>query len=140
MGKERKEKKEALRSCGTSKAEGCVGHSSPPPTGLKLHKTHEEGATRVPVQERIRRGCEGQVPSLPALSQATVSSPSCLRPWLTGFPSDYRNARRTQLFTAVAFHLCSSQAETSCVCSLTQPHAEKRTLPVTQQFFPLHFD
>lgn len=129
------EEKEALGSWGTSKAEAGVGHSSPPPTRLRKKQNKQWGGrNQNPSHERISGFREGQTALLPAQSGHRKLL-SCLRLWLSCLPSEYKNTQRTQLFPAVAFQVWSSQAETSCLCSLTPSACRENKTPVIQQFF-----
>lgn len=139
MGKERR-KKVGCGIMGSSKGSGLGGaFLSPAHPSENKHNQHEEEETRAGGQERISQGCEGQVILLSAQRPATVSSCPV---WDCGWQASPVNIKIPEgrgLFTAVDFPLWSSQAETSCLCSLTQTSCREKKTPVMQHFFPLHY-
>ena len=132
--RKRREKKEALGVIGYCKGRGLGGHSCPlpPPTRLRINTTNDV---------RTERPESGPGDDPPGLWRADyfAASPeaglckllSRLTLWLTGLPSEYKNG----LLTAVPFPLWSSQAKTSCLCSLTHTACREKKTPVIQQFF-----
>lgn len=130
---------------GALKAEARVGHPAPStPYSPENKQNKNEDIPEPPPHE--------EDPPLPRrtdyfLSAKNDSGPaesdhcellSCLTaPLLTHPPTtplhEYKNTRRTELSTAVAFHFWSPQVETSGLCGLTQTACREKKLPVIQQ-------